>query len=85
MVTRRSNRTRSTPKARTPAPRVQIAAAPRPNSQPARERLELKPAAEPSRDQIAREAYFLWLRRGGNEVVNWLEAESQLKRQVAKR
>lgn len=30
---------------------------------------------------IAEAAYFLWLRRGGNEVVNWLEAEAMLQSQ----
>ena len=33
---------------------------------------------------IAEAAYFLWQQRGGNEVVNWLEAESTLRRQAAK-
>jgi hypothetical protein len=28
---------------------------------------------------IAEAAYYLWLERGGNEVVNWLEAEATLK------
>ncbi|MCA9284497.1 MAG: DUF2934 domain-containing protein [Phycisphaerales bacterium] len=31
-----------------------------------------------SPEEIAREAYFIWLERGGNEVVNWLEAERRL-------
>ncbi len=42
-------------------------------------RIEGKPAAEPTVDQIAAAAYFLWLERGGNETVNWLEAERMLK------
>ena len=29
--------------------------------------------------EIEREAYFVWLERGGNEVVNWLEAERRVK------
>lgn len=32
---------------------------------------------------IAQAAYFLWLERGGNEIVNWLEAEAMLKKQHA--
>jgi len=29
--------------------------------------------------QIAEAAYYLWRQRGGNEMVNWLEAERLLK------
>jgi hypothetical protein len=31
---------------------------------------------------VAEAAYFLWQQRGGNEVVNWLEADSMLRRQT---
>jgi hypothetical protein len=34
---------------------------------------------QPTREAIAEAAYFLWLRRGGNELVNWLEAEASLR------
>jgi len=36
-------------------------------------------AGAPAREAIAEAAYFLWLRRGGNEIVNWLEAEATLR------
>lgn len=42
-------------------------------------RIEGKPSAEPTVDQIATAAYFLWLERGGNQLVNWLEAERLLR------
>lgn len=32
-----------------------------------------------SQEDIARQAYMLWLERGGSEMENWLEAEKQLK------
>lgn len=32
-----------------------------------------------SHDDIAQQAYMLWLERGGNEMENWLEAERQLQ------
>ena len=42
---------------------------------------ELKPnQGNISAHAIAEAAYFLWLERGGNETVNWLEAEAALKR-----
>ena len=45
---------------------------------------ELKPnQGNISRHAIAEAAYFLWLQRGGNETVNWLEAEAMLTRQIA--
>ncbi len=45
---------------------------------------ELKPnQGNISRAAVAEAAYFLWLQRGGNETVNWLEAEAMLTRQVA--
>ncbi|HMN94942.1 MAG TPA: hypothetical protein PKC43_00610 [Phycisphaerales bacterium] len=34
---------------------------------------------EPTHDDIAREAHLIWLERGGNDVVNWLEAEARLR------
>ncbi len=30
-------------------------------------------------DEIARQAYMLWLERGGSDMDNWLEAEKQLR------
>jgi hypothetical protein len=45
---------------------------------------ELKPnQGNISRDAVAEAAYFLWLERGGNETVNWLEAEAALARKIA--
>jgi hypothetical protein len=42
--------------------------------------MEAKPTPrEITTQQVAEAAYFLWLRRGGNETVNWLEAENLLK------
>jgi hypothetical protein len=35
-----------------------------------------------TRQAIAEAAYFLWKSRGGNDVVNWLEAEAALKAAV---
>jgi hypothetical protein len=34
---------------------------------------------QPTREAIAEAAYFLWLRRGGDGVANWLEAEALLR------
>lgn len=39
--------------------------------------VEAKPG--PTSDEIAREAYYIWLERGGSEIENWLEAESRLR------
>lgn len=45
---------------------------------------ELKPnQGNISRQAVAEAAYYLWLQRGGNETVNWLEAEAMLARKVA--
>ena len=45
---------------------------------------ELKPnQGNLSRQAVAEAAYYLWLERGGNETVNWLEAEAMLARQHA--
>ena len=42
--------------------------------------MEAKPTPrEITTQQVAEAAYFLWLSRGGNETVNWLEAENMLK------
>lgn len=35
--------------------------------------------AEPTHEEIAARAYELWLERGGNDIVNWIEAESELR------
>lgn len=35
--------------------------------------------AEPTHEEIATRAYELWLERGGNDIVNWIEAESELR------
>lgn len=41
--------------------------------------IENKPQAGGiTREMVAEAAYFLWLERGGNEAVNWLEAEAML-------
>lgn len=34
--------------------------------------------AQASQEDIARQAYILWLERGGSEMENWLEAEKLL-------
>lgn len=34
---------------------------------------------EPTQEAVEQRAYELWLERGGNEVVNWLEAEAELR------
>jgi hypothetical protein len=39
-------------------------------------------SVEVTSQQIAEAAYFLWRQRGGNETVNWLEAERMLKSQA---
>ena len=36
-----------------------------------------------TRQAIAEAAYFLWQQRGGNELVNWLEAEAMLKQNAS--
>ena len=36
------------------------------------------PPAPPSREEIARRAYFIALQRGGDPVSNWLAAETEL-------
>lgn len=46
--------------------------------------VEAKPQAGRDARQITSQAvseaaYYLWLRRGGNDVVNWLEAEAMLR------
>ena len=33
----------------------------------------------PSQRAVAEAAYFLWQRRGGDQLTNWLEAEAKLK------
>ena len=44
-------------------------------------RMEMKPAnAETTQQAIAEAAYFLWMRRGGDHMANWLEAEASLRR-----
>ena len=50
--------------------------------------LETKPSPMTNgvtQQAIAEAAYFLWQQRGGNEVVNWLEAESMLRQNLARR
>lgn len=42
-----------------------------------------KALTEPTVDEIAQEAYLIWLQTGGNDVVNWLEAEARLRSRVA--
>ncbi|MCI0629709.1 MAG: DUF2934 domain-containing protein [Phycisphaerales bacterium] len=42
--------------------------------------VEVKPTLEEiTRQNIAEAAYFLWLKRGGDEIANWIEAEAALK------
>lgn len=63
-------------------------AAPRPAPPPQRQSsaMESKPAAgQVSRQQVAEAAYFLWLQRGGNDLVNWLDAEAILTARAAQR
>ena len=41
-------------------------------------------SAEPSRDEIASRAYQIYVRKGqpeGHDLENWLEAETELKRE----
>ena len=38
-----------------------------------------KTQVQVSDEEIARQAYMLWLERGGSEIDNWLEAERQLR------
>ena len=46
-------------------------------------KVEWKPGTrEPTQQAIAEAAYFLWRERGGSETVNWLEAETRLRRQA---
>jgi hypothetical protein len=41
--------------------------------------MEAKPTrTEITRQAVAEAAYYLWLRQGGDDVSNWLEAERQL-------
>jgi hypothetical protein len=37
-----------------------------------------------TRQQIAEAAYYLYLQRGGNDLVNWLDAEAMLRAKSAK-
>jgi len=42
--------------------------------------VEAKPnQKEISAQAIAEAAYFLWMKRGGSELANWLEAEATLR------
>lgn len=42
--------------------------------------MEAKPTrVEITQQTVAEAAYYLWLRRGGDEISNWLEAERQLR------
>jgi hypothetical protein len=41
--------------------------------------------AQPTREAIAEAAYFLWLQRGGDELVNWIEAEAMLQNTIRTR
>lgn len=55
------------------------------NPMPLSATLEAKPTPSTNcltRQAIAEAAYFLWQQRGGNEIVNWLEAEAMLKQQA---
>lgn len=64
---------------------VRAAAPPTPTTQSVVEsKSRPRRSSEPTHDEIAARAYELWLERGGNEIVNWLEAENEL-RQTAKR
>lgn len=38
------------------------------------------PFPDPSREDVGRRAYELWLARGGSAFENWVEAERQLRR-----
>lgn len=67
-----------------------VGGAPPHNEPPKQRQMELKPpvstgATVVTREQIAQEAYYLWQKRGGNETVNWLEAEAALKARAGKR
>lgn len=42
-------------------------------------RAQSKKTSNLSHDEIARQAYMLWLERGGGQLDNWLEAERQLR------
>jgi hypothetical protein len=42
--------------------------------------VEAKPTRiEINQQTVAEAAYYLWLRRGGDDISNWLEAERQLR------
>lgn len=41
-------------------------------------------STEPTHEAIAARAYELWLERGGNDIVNWLEAENELRQAAAR-
>ncbi len=55
--------------------------APSPRTQKKEESLKARSEVTdgPTRAEIEEAAYRLWLSRGGNEVVNWLEAERTLR------
>jgi xanthine dehydrogenase molybdopterin-binding subunit B len=44
----------------------------------------VEPKIVVNHDTIAREAYYLWLQRGGDSHSNWLEAEHRLQEAAAK-
>ena len=78
---------------KTPAPTVAKAGSPQQPVRPTaasswpNAKVEAKPSvstspaagSQPTREAIAEAAYFLWLKRGGSEVLNWLEAEAALR------
>jgi hypothetical protein len=48
-------------------------------AKPGEPALSVSPA-QPTREAIAEAAYFLWLKRGGSDTRNWLEAEASLRK-----
>lgn len=60
------------------APATVAAVVPTPSESPAVAEAAAPPA--PSRDDVARRAYEIWLARGGPAFANWVEAERQLAR-----
>lgn len=69
---------------RTPAKNLRPSSRPRSAPKGARGVVEVSVEATPRDDRpievrIAERAYLLWCERGGNETLNWLEAEREIR------
>ncbi len=69
MVTKTKVTKAATPKAESTTKSSSVAAKPS----------KKKTSAALSHEEIARQAYMLWVERGGSEIDNWLEAERNLR------